>query len=136
MPAFPALLLVSMLFGGMTLYSFGFAPLVFRSMPADDAGRLLRTAFPFYYLFIIVTAGVAGAALALRDLPAAGLMIVVSLVAVYARQGLMPHINAARDRQLEGDSAARAQFARLHGLSVALNMAQLGLAAYVLFRFL
>ena len=136
MLAFLALLLVSTLFGGMTLYSFGFAPLVFRAMPAEAAGRFLRSAFPFYYLFIIVTAGAAGAALALRDLPSAGLMIAIGLVAVYARQGLMPQINAARDRQLNGDVAAKARFGRLHGLSVGLNMIQLLAAAYVLYRFL
>jgi hypothetical protein len=42
---FAALLLISMLFGGMTLYSFGFAPMVFSAMPADDAGRFIRAAF-------------------------------------------------------------------------------------------
>jgi hypothetical protein len=48
----------------------------------------------------------------------------------------MPQINAARDRQFAGDLAAKAQFGRLHGLSVGLNMIQLLAAAYVLYRFL
>jgi hypothetical protein len=43
---FATLLLVSMLFGGMMLYSFGFAPMVFGALPAEDAGRFIRPAFP------------------------------------------------------------------------------------------
>jgi hypothetical protein len=38
---FAALLLVSTLFGGMMLYSFGFAPMVFSALPAEDAGRFI-----------------------------------------------------------------------------------------------
>ena len=53
---FTALLLVATLFGGMMLYSFGFAPIVFSTLPAKDASRFIRAAFPWYYLFVIVTA--------------------------------------------------------------------------------
>ena len=41
-----------------------------------------------------------------------------------ARFALMPAVNAARDRELAGDPAAKRRFARLHGASVALNGAQ------------
>jgi Domain of unknown function (DUF4149) len=58
-----ALLATSLLFGGMTLYSFGFAPLVFSALPAEVAGKLLRRAFPHRYLFVLVTAVAAGLAL-------------------------------------------------------------------------
>jgi hypothetical protein len=44
---FAALLLVSTLFGGMMLYSFGFAPMVFRFLPAEDASRCIRVAYPW-----------------------------------------------------------------------------------------
>lgn len=54
-----ALLVSSLLFGGMILYSFGFAPLVFSALPMDVAGKLLRHTFPNYCLFVIATAGVA-----------------------------------------------------------------------------
>jgi Domain of unknown function (DUF4149) len=121
-----ALLVTSLLFGGMTLYSFGFAPMVFSALPADVAGGLLRKAFPHYYLFVLVTA-VAGAALLWqRNAFASVLMAAIAFVAILARQVLMPAINTARD------SGAKSKFNRLHGLSVALNMAQLAAVVAVL----
>jgi hypothetical protein len=51
-----------------------------------------------------------------------------ALVAIVARQILMPAINTARD------SGAKARFDRLHGLSVALNMVQLAAVVWVLVR--
>jgi hypothetical protein len=133
---FAALLLVSTLFGGMMLYSFGFAPMVFRAMPAEEAGRFIRAVFPWYYLFVIAIAGLGGAILLLWDFVSGVLMIAIAAVAVYARQGLMPQINAAREARSQGVPEAKARFGRLHGISVALNFAQLIAAGYVLYRFL
>jgi hypothetical protein len=123
-----ALLTTSLLFGGMTLYSFGFAPLVFSAMPPDAAGKLLRRAFPHYYVFVGVTAVAAALALLPRDGLAAGLMAATALIAVIARQVLMPAINRARD------TGAKRRFDLLHGLSVALNMVQLAAVVTVLVR--
>jgi hypothetical protein len=136
MMQFAALLLAASLFGGMLLYSFGFAPLVFGTLPAPDAGRLLRAAFPRYYLFVAVTAGVAGALLLRADARSGGLSLAIAAVALYARQVLMPQINRARDAQLAGDARAARRFGYLHGFSVVLNLGQLVGAAYVLYRFL
>ena len=118
------------------LYSFGFAPMVFRAMPAEDAGRFIRAAFPWYYLFVIATAGVGGAILLLRNSWSGAFTIAIAVIAIYARQVLMPQINAARDAQLKGQSDAKVRFGRLHGFSVALNFVQLIVAGYVLYRFL
>jgi Domain of unknown function (DUF4149) len=123
-----ALLATSLLFGGMALYSFGFAPLVFSALPAEDAGKLLRRAFPHYYLFVLITAAAAGLALWPSDPLAAGLMAGTALIAVVARQVLMPAINTARD------TGAKSRFDRLHGLSVALNMVQLAAVVWALVR--
>jgi len=43
-----ALLVTALLFGGMTLYSFGLAAFVFSALPADTAGPLIRRAFPHF----------------------------------------------------------------------------------------
>jgi Domain of unknown function (DUF4149) len=123
-----ALLATALLFGGMTLYSFGFAPLVFSSLPADVAGKLLRRAFPHYYLFVLGTAAVSGLLLWPRDPLASGLITATALVALIARQVLMPAINTARD------TGAKSRFNRLHGLSVVLNMLQLVAVVTVLVR--
>jgi hypothetical protein len=123
-----ALLATSLLFGGMTLYSFGFAPMVFSALPVDVAGGLLRKAFPHYYLFVLTTAAVAAALLVQRDGVASALMAAIAAIAIIARQVLMPAINTARD------SGAKSRFNQLHGLSVALNMLQLGAVVAVLVR--
>ncbi|MGL5114512.1 MAG: DUF4149 domain-containing protein [Beijerinckiaceae bacterium] len=128
MIAIAALLSTALLFGGMTLYSFGFAPLVFTALPADVAGKLLRRAFPHYYLFVLAIAALAALFLWPRDVLSCALMAGTALVAIIARQMLMPAINSARD------TGAKQTFDRLHGLSVALNMAQLAAAVTVLVR--
>jgi hypothetical protein len=51
-----------------------------------------------------------------------------ALVAVLARQLLMPAINSARD------SGAKSRFDQLHALSVALNMLQLAAVVWALVR--
>jgi len=136
MVEFAALLLVSTLFGGMILYSFGFAPMVFSALPAADAGRFIRAAFPWYYLFVIVTAGLGGAILLYSNARSGEIAIVIAMIAIFARQVLMPRINIARDSQLQGSGEAKKRFSRLHGISVALNFVQLIAAGYVLYRFL
>jgi hypothetical protein len=123
-----ALLSTALLFGGMTLYSFGFAPMVFSALKAEVAGGLLRKAFPHYYLFVLITAAAAAGVLSALDSLSAALMVGTCLVALVARQVLMPAINAARD------SGEKSRFNRLHGLSVALNMPQLVAVGWVLVR--
>jgi Domain of unknown function (DUF4149) len=120
-----ALLSTALLFGGMTLYSFGFAPMVSSSLKADVAGGLRRKAFPHYYLFVLV---IAAATLAPLDVFSAALMAGTALVAVIARQLLMPAINSARD------NGAKSRFDQLHALSVALNMLQLAAVVWALVR--
>jgi hypothetical protein len=136
MTEFAGLLLIATLFGGMVLYSFGFAPMVFSAMPPERAGRFIRAAFPWYYLFVTATAGIGGAILLPSNSRSGVLALGIAVVAIYARQVLMPQINAARDGQLLGSPEAKRRFGRLHGISVLLNLIQLIVAGYVLYRFL
>lgn len=124
------------LFGGMVLYSFGFAPFLFRALEPEVAGRTIRRAFPAYYLFVIAGGALAAALLAVSDPLGAGLMAAVAAIGIFARQILMPMINTARDRQLAGEAVAKSRFAALHGGSVVLNFVQLALIGWVLLRFL
>ena len=130
-----ALFAAATLFGGMLLYSFGFAPLVFSKLPVQQAGALLREAFPFYYLFVIAVALVAGVALLAVDTLSAWLMFVTLVIGVAARQLLMPAINRASDARAAGDESAGGAFKRLHGFSVVLNFVQLAAVGTVLARF-
>ncbi len=130
-----ALFCAATLFGGMLLYSFGFAPLVFSKLPVQTAGTLLREAFPFYYLFVIGVALVAALALLPVDTFSAWLMLITVVIGVAARQLLMPAINRASDARAAGDDSGAARFKFLHGFSVVLNFVQLAAVGTVLARF-
>ncbi|MGY6410396.1 MAG: DUF4149 domain-containing protein [Alkalilacustris sp.] len=121
-----ALLVTALLFGGMVLYSFGFAAVLFQALPADQAGRTLRLAFPHFYLFVMGTAGVAALLTWPGDPVLAGWLALIGLSTWPTRQRLMPAINAATD------SGDRRRFNLLHGLSVAITLAHIGLAGWVL----
>jgi hypothetical protein len=125
-----ALLTTAFLFGGMTLFSFAFAGFLFSQLPAAEAGTLLRKAFPYFYLWVIVFAGLAMTLYASMDSFAALLLAGVAISTVPARQLLMPAINAATDA---GD---KSRFNRLHGLSVVIGIVQIGVVGYVLLRFI
>lgn len=123
-----ALLVTALLFGGMTLYSFGFAAFVFSALPADTAGPLIRRAFPHFYLFVLACSVVAGVLLMLQDWIGAGIMAAVALSTIYARQSLMPAINAATD------AGQTTRFKWLHGVSVAITLAHILASGAVLIR--
>lgn len=124
------LLTTALLFGGMVLYSFGFAAFVFSALPAPVAGQTLRRAFPHFYLFVLVTAIVAATTLWSHDRLAAVLLAVIALTTWPSRQFLMPAINAATD------SGAKTKFRVLHGLSVLITVAHIGMAGFVIARFI
>ena len=123
-----AVLTTALLFGGMALYSFGFAAFLFTALPADVAGATLRRAFPAFYLFVIVAAAVGAGLLWPLDAVAAGLMAAIAITTVPSRQLLMPAINAATDQGL------RQRFKWLHGVSVVITLAHIVAAGAVLVR--
>jgi len=123
-----AVLTTALLFGGMTLYSFGFAAFLFTALPPDVAGATLRRAFPAFYLFVIGAAAIAAGLLWPLDAVAAGLMMAIAITTVPSRQLLMPAINAATDRGL------RNRFKWLHGVSVLVTLAHITAAGAVLVR--
>ena len=103
------------------LQSFGFAPIVFSALPAEDSGRFIRAAFRWYDLFVIATAGLGGAILLPSNSRSGVLALAIAVFAIVVRQVLMPRINTARDMQLQESGVAKRCFSRLHGISVALN---------------
>jgi hypothetical protein len=123
-----ALLATALLFGGMVLYSFGFAAFLFTALPPDVAGPTIRRAFPHFYLFVIGTAVFAAAFLTPSDPLGAALLAVIAATTLPTRQILMPAINRATD------TGAKARFKALHGLSVVITLGHMGLAGYVLSR--
>lgn len=129
-----ALGVLGVLIGSMLFFAAVVAPTVFRALPAEHAGPFLRRLFPRYYAWGFVVAALATLLAALAGAAPAAI-VVAALIALgfgVARQLLVPRINRARDAELAGDAAAGRRFARLHRLSVLLNLAQL-LAAIGLF---
>jgi hypothetical protein len=123
-----ALLTTALLFGGMVLYSFGFAAFLFTALPPDLAGPTIRRAFPLFYLFVMVTAAAAAALTWPYDLLAAGLLAAIAVTTLPTRQVLMPAINRATDY------GAKTRFKALHGLSVVITLAHIVIAGVVLAR--
>jgi len=123
-----ALLLTAWLFGGMLLFSAGFAAFVFQVLSVSEARLLIRKAFPPFYLFVLGVSFVAALICSAVDQSSALILGLIALTTIVARQILMPAINNATD---QGD---KRRFARLHILSVLLTLAHIVASAGVLVR--
>ena len=123
-----AILTTALLFGGMTLYSFGFAAFLFKALPASAAGAALRLAFPWFYLFVVATAALAALMWWSHDIAAAAVMAAVAFSTIPVRQLLMPAINRATDA---GD---RLRFKWLHGASVLVTLSHIVATGWLLAR--
>ena len=121
-----AVLCTALLFGGMTLYSFGFAAAVFTALPAPTAGQVLRRVFPWFYAFVIATAAVAALLWWPHDAVFAAVMAAVAVTTLPVRQWLMPAINRATDGGL------RKRFKWLHGLSVLVTVGHIAATGWLL----
>jgi len=120
------LLVVALLFGGMFLFSGGFAAFLFRHLPPAGARMLIRKVFPPFYLFVIVSSGLAAGISVMSDSFSAKWLAVVMLSAIATRQLLMPAINRATDL------GNKKRFLWLHGFSVLLTLGHIVVAAVVL----
>ena len=123
-----SLLESSLMFGGTVLYAFGFAAFVFTALPAETAGGLIRRAFPHFYLFVLVTSALAAAVSVTGDQLSAAILATIAVTTLFARQVLMPAINAATD------AGNKARFKTLHTLSVLITLAHIAAAAYTILR--
>ena len=121
-----AVLSTALLFGGMTLYSFGFAAFLFAALPAKTAGVALRRAFPWFYAFVIATSAAAALLWWSRDAVFAAVMAAVAITTVPVRQLLMPAINRATDAGL------RQRFKWLHGLAVVITLGHIAATGWLL----
>ena len=127
MPQLSAILIAFSL-GAMIFFSAVVAPTIFRTIPAEEAGKLLRAVFPNYFLANGVLAVLAGA-VAARPLESS-VLVICGLTMLAVNYFAIPKINSLRDAVLAGDKTAAKQFNNWHGGAVALNLLEmLGLAA-------
>jgi hypothetical protein len=119
----------------MALFTFLVTPTIFGSQSRDAAGRIVGAIFPLYFRYGLVLTGIALMArfVAREAWPGArrltGTALLAAAVALTAFQtyGLEPRMAdvkrafASFDRTPTEDPA-RKEFARLHGISMALNL--------------
>ena len=135
MDLIPALSLIaaSFLLGSMVFFAGVTAPAVFAFLPEDARGPYLRGVFPRYYAWGIGVAAIAAALAVPADILSAAILGLVAAAFLGVRQVLVPRINVAREGRAEGIEAAKAEFARLHRLSVLINLGQMLALAAVIF---
>lgn len=106
--------------GAIVFHSAVVAPVTFRSLPADLAGRFLRTLFPKFFVFGLLCGGVMLAAALLGGVGNAVVILTAAMLILQAvALAMVPAINRARD----AGEAGRAAFGRLHGINVLLTVA-------------
>jgi len=125
-----ALLLIALgvWLGAMIFFASVVAPTVFGTLEPLMAGQMIRRVFPRYYLFGLICLSLA--TLASLFAPISSPWITVACTAMlgitfYARQMLMPQVNAARDAMMEAGETHSADFKRLHQRSVQLNTTEM-----------
>lgn len=111
--------------GGMVMFAAVVAPQIFIKLDAANAAKIIRAIFPLYYLYVIVTAGVAAITILTIEFRAAVGLGIAAFCALYALKSLMPRINGAKDQADAGDEEAKRRFDALHKQSVRLNAAGL-----------
>jgi hypothetical protein len=120
-----ALLVLGAALGIMVYIAVVLAPLVFRTLAPEHAAPLMRAQFRSYYLALGgLTALAAVLLIETRPLPGA-FSAVAAIGFLILRQILMPQMaEARRDGEAE-DARERLRFARLHRLSMVVNVLQL-----------
>jgi hypothetical protein len=132
------LIAIGVWLGAMLFFASVVAPTVFGTLEPQLAGQMIRRVFPRYYLFSLICLAVATFAslFASRTSWWSTLACVLMLgISWYARQMLMPQINAARDAMLERQETHSPEFDRLHKRSVQLNTAEMVVCLILLYAF-
>jgi hypothetical protein len=129
---FVYLLALACWLGGMIFFSIFTAPAIFGALPTGEAGKVVATIFPRYYILGYV-AGIIGVILSIYfamshpsrlwwSFAAIALVLALALT-LYAGAVIRPKIDRLRSVTEEPtpDADRKAEFDRLHHLSVSLN---------------
>ena len=123
-------------FGGIVFFSFFTAPAVFTVLPRPEAGQLISTIFPRYYMLGYVV-GTISLVLAIYFTAVRGpriwwgattVALAIALgITFYAGTAILPRADAIRtvNEAANPDPAIKAEFDKLHRTSVILNGAVL-----------
>ena len=121
--------LIAISLGMMTFFSFILAPIIFKILDAENAGKFVRKIFPYYYFINLIFLSIAAILFFFVSSLSKDLYIIVLLVIsfIFAQFILMPFINKMKDNNQEK------KFKYAHGLSVVVNFAQMVGLVYLLF---
>jgi hypothetical protein len=124
--------LLALIIGGMFFFAAIMTPLVFTKLSPKISGPFIRQAFPVYSQAM---AGMTfAAALSLWSFYESIYLATVFILFIWAWLWLMPRINRYRDDQLQGNQKAGKTFNILHRLSVGINLAQMWIIGFVLYK--
>ena len=107
--------------GMMIFFSFIVAPMIFKILNPENAGKFVRKIFPYYYFVNLVFLSIVVILILLNSKINFEFYIIVSLVIsfIFAQFILMPFINKLRDNNEEN------KFKYAHGFSVVINFLQM-----------
>ncbi len=110
----------------MLFYSMVIAANVHKTLDKDNAGKLLRVLFPSYFLTTAILSLIALIfSIIEKSFINTILLFLILLGSIVSRQYLVPKINAERDLQISGNISSKKNFAKLHTLSVSINLLQI-----------
>ena len=114
--------------GMMIFFSFVLAPMIFKILDAENAGKFVRKIFPYYYFVNLIFLSIAVILFIIISSLGLSFYITLSLAIsfVFAQFILMPIINKFKDNNEEK------KFKYAHGLSVVINFAQMIGLVYLL----
>ena len=121
--------LIAISLGAMLFFSFVIAPVIFKVLDANNAGKFVRKIFPHYYLINLVILSVA--VLLLLYISSINLdfyiTLIIAILFAFSLFILMPLINKLKDIKEER------KFKYSHTLSVIINFIQIIGLIYLVF---
>ena len=114
--------------GMMIFFSFVLAPMIFKILDAENAGKFVRKIFPYYYFINLVFLLIAIILFFVISLISINFYITLALAIsfIFAQFILMPLINKLKDNNEEK------KFKYAHGTSVLINFIQMITLVYLL----
>ena len=113
--------ILAMSLGMMIFFSFVLAPLIFKILDAENAGKFVRKIFPYYYFVNLIFLSIAVILFVIISSLGLSFYITLSLAIsfIFAQFILMPMINKLKDNNEEK------KFKYAHGTSVLINFIQM-----------
>ena len=121
--------LIAISLGAMLFFSFVIAPVIFKVLDANNAGKFVRKIFPHYYLINLIILSIT--VLLLFYISSVNLhfyiTLIITILFAFSLFILMPLINKLKDSKEEK------KFKYSHALSVLINLIQIIGLIYLIF---